>query len=317
MFVQNRRIVLVFEYEKREESQNIKHMVETMMNELGRGDNLFLSGGIGRVYQGIKNLPVSYGEAAKAIEQRYGYANRSMIQYSDIRVKAGEVEIELASVKKDLLEGIQQRDTVKIKSRIHELFRQMHQMKEDTFTADIFCVMELLRFSWERAENPKKYAEFMKQSGSVLAKLMKTHNLAELEEMTERYFLEFYEYLNSQNTTDVEKRINQAVEYIRENYSDPELSLEDVARQVNLSASYLGNCMKKYKQISYVNLLNQIRIENAKKLLSRPDTRSYEVAFLVGFNSSQYFSSCFKKSTGLTPGAYREQVLSQSSREEK
>lgn len=80
---------------------------------------------------------------------------------------------------------------------------------------------------------------------------------------------------------------------------------------MNLSSSYLGNSIKKYKQTSYVNLLNQIRIENAKKLLLRTDTKTYEVAFLVGFNSSQYFSSSFKKSTGMTPKDYREKYLKQ------
>lgn len=111
--------------------------------------------------------------------------------------------------------------------------------------------------------------------------------------------------------SDIEKRVNQAMEYIRENYPNPDLSLEEVARFVNLSSSYLGNSIKKYKQTSYVNLLNQIRIENAKKLLLRTDTKTYEVAFLVGFNSSQYFSSSFMKSTGMTPKDYREKYLKQ------
>ena len=123
------------------------------------------------------------------------------------------------------------------------------------------------------------------------------------------YFNNLYSYLDAQNTTDIEKRVNQAVEFIKENFPDPDLNLNDVARHVNLSASYLGNSIKKYKKTSYVSLLNQIRIDNAKKLLARPDIKTYEVAFLVGFNSSQYFSSSFKKSTGMTPGAYRESAL--------
>lgn len=309
LFVQNRRIVLVFEYEKREESRNMKEILTTIMEELGKEDSVFLTGGVGRVYHRVKNLPLSYGEAAKAIEKRYGYANRSIIFYNDICIKSGEKEIELSALKRELREYIQQRDTRKMKERFHELFRQM---KKDAFTEDIFYVMEILRFSWEMTEDQKKSGEFMKQSGNVLAKLMKVHNLAELEEVAQRYFSELCDYLDSQNTSDVEKRVNQAVEYITDNFSNPELSLEEVAKAVNLSASYLGNSIKKYKKISYINLLNQIRIENAKKLLARPDTKSYEVAFLVGFNSSQYFSSCFKKNTGMSPGTYREQILNQT-----
>ena len=87
------------------------------------------------------------------------------------------------------------------------------------------------------------------------------------------------------------------------------MSLEEVSRFVNLSSSYLGNSIKKYKNVSYINLLNQIRIENAKRLLLKADIKTYEVAFLVGFNSSQYFSSCFKKATGMTPKDFREKYL--------
>lgn len=312
LFVRNRRIVLVFEYEKMGESLKIKEILTDMMEEVGKDDNVFLIGGVGKAYRGVENLPTSYGEATRAIEYRYGYANRSILFYSEICMETGEKEIELAAVKKDLREGIQQRDTERIKDRIAELFREINHRKSNTLTADIFCVMEVLRFSWEMTENQKKISDFMKQSGNILGKLMKTRDPAELEETASLYFKELYGYLNSQSTTDVEKRVYQAVEYIQENYSNPELSLEEVAKAVNLSASYLGNSMKKYRKISYINMLNQIRIENAKKLLARPDTKSYEVAFLVGFNSSQYFSSCFKKSTGMAPGAYREQILKQT-----
>lgn len=309
MFSQSHRIVLVFEYQKRDESKNARKNLERIIEKLGKGDTLFLTGGIGRVYQGINKLPVSYREAAMVIEQCYGYPNRSIIHYNEIRVKTGETEIELTSTKHEIQEYIHQRNCKKIQDKLHDFLYKIYQKKEGTFTTNVFCVMELLRFSWECIEDMEKYERFIKQSGAILAKMMKAQSLTELEEIADNYFVEIYTHLDLQNTSDVEKRVNQALDYIRENYSNPELSLEDVAREVNLSASYLGNCMKKFRNISYVNFLNQIRIENAKKLLAKPDTRSYEVAFLVGFNSSQYFSSCFKKSTGITPGTYREQIL--------
>lgn len=309
MFSQNHRIVLVFEYQKRDESKSVRKNLETIIEKLGRGDTLFLTGGIGRAYQGINRLPVSYREAAAVIEQCYGYPNRSVIYYNDIRMKTGEAETELTSTKHEIQEYIHQRDCEKIQSKIHDFMHKIFQKQDVAFATEVFCIIELLRYSWECIDDKGKYERFIKQSGAILAKMMKTHSLTEVEEIAEIYFAEIYEYLRSRNTSDVEKRVNQAMDYIRENYSNPELSLEEVAREVNLSASYLGNCLKKFKNISYVNFLNQIRIENAKKMLAKPDTRSYEVAFLVGFNSSQYFSSCFKKSTGMTPGTYREQIL--------
>ena len=220
-----------------------------------------------------------------------------------------EEEIELSAVKKGLQRAVEQRDVAAIQDLVGKTLCQMQKTKKKPSTADVFCVVELLRFSWEMTEDTQAYASFRKDCDNILAALVRASDPAALAEQALAYFSELGRYLEAHNTSSMEKRVNQAVEYICENYANPELSLEDVAREVCLSASYLGNCMKKYKKTSYVNLLNRVRIENAKKFLARTDIRSCEVAFLVGFNSSQYFSSSFKKSTGMTPSAFREQVL--------
>lgn len=197
-----------------------------------------------------------------------------------------------------------------MKEEMGKLFERIRKIRPEDGVAVRFLLVELMRAAWEATEDDQVYGEFLQKSSGLLAQIMDTRSSSQLEETAVRHFQYVYEYLESYNTTDIEKRVNQAVEYIRQCYSDPELNLNEVASQVSLSASYLGNSLKKYKNISYVNLLNQVRIENAKKLLARPSIRTCEVAFLVGFNSSQYFSSCFKKNTGMTPGAFRKQVLS-------
>lgn len=312
LFVQNSRIALVFEYEKREEGKKIKEVISLLMDDIGKDDRVFLVSSVGRVYQGAEKLPTSYQEAVYAMDQRYGYGNRSVILYSEIQVRTARFEIEIPAVRKRLQEEVQQRDSAKIRGEIEELFYEISRMKEWNLSSVKFIFVELLGFACEMTEDDRIYEEFLKHSGHLMAKMMVVRNLSELKEIVDRNFSKLYEYLDSQNTTDIEKRLNQAIQYIRANYQDPELNLNEVAQHVNLSTSYLGNSLKKYKETSYINLLNQVRIENAKKLLARSDVKTYEVAFLVGFNSSQYFSSNFKKGTGLTPGAFREQVLKQA-----
>lgn len=309
LFLQNNRVVLIFEYDNREESKSVRERILRLMGEMAKEDTVFLLAGVGRICRGIGRLPSSYQEAAYAVEQRYGYGNRSVILYSEIQVKTAEYEIELPAIRKKIQEGVQQRDSKKIREEIDGLFQELRQMREEDLSPVRYLFIELLRFAWETTEDNEKYEWFLRQYGPLFAKMASARNLWELWEVANVHFTELYHYLNAQNTTDIERRVNQAVEYMKENYPDPELNLNDVARAVNLSASYLGNSIKKYKNISYVSLLNQIRIENAKKLLARPDIKTYEVAFLVGFNSSQYFSSSFKKSTGMTPGAFRERAL--------
>ncbi|HIU76291.1 MAG TPA: response regulator [Candidatus Pelethocola excrementipullorum] len=309
LFVQNNRIVLVFEYENREEGKKVKDVITFFMDEVGKDDHVFLVSGVGRVYQGVSKLPASYQEAIFAMEQKYGYGNRSVILYSGIQERTAGLELEIPAIRKRLQEEVQQRDSARIRKELEDLFHEINGRREWNLSSLKFLFIELLGYSWEVTEEEKLYETFLRQSGHLMEKMMSVRTLAELKKIVDRNFQKLYDYLDSQNTTEVEKRINQAVEYIRENYPNPDLNLNEVAQAVHLSASYLGNSLKKYKKSSYVNLLNQVRIENAKRLLTRQEVKTYEVAFLVGFNSSQYFSSSFKKSTGLTPGEFREQVL--------
>lgn len=309
LFLQNSRIVLVFEYEKREEGEKVKDVISLFMDEICKEDQVFLVGGVGRVYQGARKLPTTYQEAMFAMEQKYGYGNRSVILYSRIQERTAGFELEIPAIRKRLQEAVQQRDSAKIRKEIDELFTEINGMREWNLSSLKFLFIEFLGFSWEVTEEDRLYETFLKQSGHLMEKMMAVGTLLELRGIVNQNFQQLYEYLDSQNTTDVEKRMNQAVEYIKVNYPNPELNLNEVAQAVHLSASYLGNSLKKHKKLSYVNLLNQVRIDHAKKLLTRQEIKTYEVAFLVGFNSSQYFSSSFKKNTGMTPGEFREQIF--------
>ena len=53
--------------------------------------------------------------------------------------------------------------------------------------------------------------------------------------------------------------------------------------------------------------VNTIRIENAKQAL-KSDTPIAQIAALVGFMEQKYFSTVFKRETGLTPSEYRSRI---------
>lgn len=99
--------------------------------------------------------------------------------------------------------------------------------------------------------------------------------------------------------------IQEAVNYIRKNYGREDLSVNLVAKQVNLSVSWLSTKFKEEAGIGVNDYLNKIRIQRAKQLFDEQDYMIYEVAGKVGFTSSQYFSKIFKQITGVTPNEYR------------
>lgn len=99
-------------------------------------------------------------------------------------------------------------------------------------------------------------------------------------------------------------RVAQAVRYIQENFHR-EISLQSVAEKQGISANYLSHMFTRYLNVSFVNYLNNVRVEHSKKLLADPALKIYEVSEQVGFYSPAYFIRVFKNVTGLTPTEFR------------
>jgi AraC-like DNA-binding protein/ligand-binding sensor protein len=84
-----------------------------------------------------------------------------------------------------------------------------------------------------------------------------------------------------------------------------ELSLGDVARQVNMSAGYFSELFKKVTGLNFVEYVARLRVEKAKNLLQSPKFRISEVAFGVGFQSLSQFNRTFHRIVGKSPRDYR------------
>ncbi len=102
--------------------------------------------------------------------------------------------------------------------------------------------------------------------------------------------------------------IRQAKEYIEQHYGDPDLSLSEVAAHANLSASHFSVVFSQETGHTFKECLTDIRINKAKQLLRMTGLRSADIAYQVGYNDPHYFSSAFKKHTGLSPSEFRSQI---------
>lgn len=105
-------------------------------------------------------------------------------------------------------------------------------------------------------------------------------------------------------TQEVPVKLSAALDFINSHYAE-DLSLQAVADYVGVTSNYLGHLFRQHLGDSFCNMLNGIRIEQAKKLLANPSYRVYEIAEKVGFFNTNYFFRLFKRLTGLTPNEYR------------
>lgn len=101
--------------------------------------------------------------------------------------------------------------------------------------------------------------------------------------------------------------IARARAFIEQNHSE-EMSLEEVAGTVNMSAFYFCKMFKKATGMTFTDYLARVRVEKVKNLLINPHKRVSEAAFEAGFQSLSQFNRVFRKIAGEAPSAYRERV---------
>jgi AraC family L-rhamnose operon transcriptional activator RhaR len=102
-------------------------------------------------------------------------------------------------------------------------------------------------------------------------------------------------------------RFGHVLAYLRHHCSE-DISLEDVAQRSGYSLRTFTRTFREVTGTTPHNYLVQLRIGCAKRAMRTTDDSITAIAFASGFHDSNYFSSCFRKLTGISPSAYRCQV---------
>ncbi len=100
--------------------------------------------------------------------------------------------------------------------------------------------------------------------------------------------------------------VKRAIGYINSNYH-VRLSLADICNNVGLSKYYFAREFHRISGYTIVDYINLTRCENAKHLLRNGNLSVLEVAERCGYQDQSYFTRIFKRHTGLSPTAYRNE----------
>lgn len=93
-------------------------------------------------------------------------------------------------------------------------------------------------------------------------------------------------------------------------YLKPELSLSELAKQLNLTSNHLSQVINSQFGVNFHAYLNKRRIKEAEKIIKNNfKIGILDVAYQSGFNSISAFYAAFKKATGVTPAAYRKKNI--------
>lgn len=100
------------------------------------------------------------------------------------------------------------------------------------------------------------------------------------------------------------KKIKTILSYIANNFQE-NIAIEDIANYCFYSKSYFMKFFKETMGVSFIQYLNDYRLEIAAELLTTTTDNILDIAFATGFNNISYFNRCFKKKYGVSPRKYR------------
>ncbi|MDQ0253425.1 two-component system response regulator YesN [Evansella vedderi] len=272
----------------------IKDTFQTMSAQ-GECKELELFAGAGQPYRSMDGLKKSYHEGIIALRDRE-YKGKIRF-YQDLigDVKEGTIPVEL---EKQLLQALYSGNYSNVVQLFDSIFTRMHthfageleQLKK--YVTELFIV--ITRVSELSYVNDLAYYPTVEN-----VEQLREEALFRLKEIMEEVTHE-----SSQNSEDF---FRKGKAYISQNYKK-DLTLEFVAKEINLSPTYFSKLFKNHAGINFIDYLTQVRIGEAKRLLTTTDMSLKEICFEVGYRDPNYFSRVFKKSESIPPSQYRDQV---------
>ena len=112
------------------------------------------------------------------------------------------------------------------------------------------------------------------------------------------------EKVEMENPNDVLMR--RIMKCLNEHLSDSDFNVEDLTREVGISRAQLHRKMKEMTGISTGEFIRNLRLEQAARIIREQKVNITQVAYAVGFNNANHFSTIFKRHYGMTPSEYAE-----------
>lgn len=125
----------------------------------------------------------------------------------------------------------------------------------------------------------------------------------------------FPKYQKSGLTQSFSIELKDHLEYLFKNekiYKENDISLEMVAEKLNTSRHNASQVINEHFKVSFHELVNMYRIEEAKTMLLNDQQRNLniiDIAYEVGYNNKVTFNKAFKKDTQLTPSQFQQKVI--------
>lgn len=257
------------------------------------------------IRDGIRQVSRCYEEAHEALKMKYIRGENQNLRYEEEGIRradgdAGDI------LNTDLITPVKNGNPEQLEEMLVRLEERLQGMGMDSYLYMQFMVGNLYSSVFKELAEAGIGAELVFENPiDEYRKLIACDTIKKAMEVLRDNLGRVCAYVGAQKARAYSKSVYKAIKYIGVHYTDPALSMDEVAAEVDLSPGRFSTLFKNETGSTFTEYLLRTRMERAKELMKNPSRKIYEVAAEAGYDNIPYFSTAFKKYTGCSPSEYR------------
>lgn len=308
LFRHNNYIVIIFladNFAKDNFIRNSLSILEELKQSIEKYIKCNYAIGVGTYVEDILNLGVSYKSSTAALDYRIMLGSNRIICINDIEPQFNN-KIAFDEEKEHMLASSLKVGTKdELEKTIDCFFYEIISAKASFREYNIYLIEMLTTILKTARDLGIDIDRLLGVNFNPFTQIFEFYDLSSVKHWIKDIAQKVKSCILKERQNSCKNIVEKALGYAAANYSDSQLTVDKLCRNLHVSPNYFSSIFKKETKQTFVNYLTNIRLEKAKELLKSTNLKAFEIAARVGYSEGNYFSYCFKRNTGLSPSEYR------------
>lgn len=288
------------------QESRIRGLLAEIQENVKRFLKITVTASIGPVANKVQNLKHSRLGAYQAVHFRLVFGANTIISYEEIISEKVKEYQYPAALEKQMMNKLKAGDMGQLRELMADFLSRIRVFQYDEI---ILSLVQLLVIT---IRNAKEMSSFDREDADLEINTCQQQLLRlDTLEQIEVWYLSLCERIKAirdkESHSKNKKTVGKMVEYMKEHYTNPNLSVDMLSHLIGLSTSYVRKLVKEETGKSVADHIAEFRFLKAKELLTQTDYPAKKIGEMVGFENTSYFYVLFKKHVGMSPDHYRRE----------